>query len=487
MATPIGEWLGQKLRPAFFLGHNVLSMAGVVLTTSSAITLIGFWLFELVSGHEFHPYAGIAFFLVLPGVFVVGLVLIPAGALLRRRRLAARGELPAAYPRIDLNEPFFRNALALVLGLTVVNVMIVGTATYKGVEYMDSSEFCGQACHTVMQPEWSAFVDSPHARVGCVQCHIGPGAPWFVRSKLSGVRQIFAVAFQTHSRPIPSPVHDLRPARETCEQCHWPNKFHGDKLVVRTHFAEDEANTRLSTVLVLKIGGHDARGSRGIHGRHLDEGARISYTSIDEQRQVIPRVTWIDDDGEEVRFVSTEIETTPEELAGGERRLMDCVDCHNRPTHAFELPERAVDSAMEEGRISPLLPYAKKTAVATLQEDYASREEAERRIPEAIAAFYRESYPDAYREHRALVERAGTATLAIYLRNVFPAMNVSWGTYVNNIGHEDYQGCFRCHDESHESDDGRTISQDCDACHTILAMEEENPELLEQVGYGVTD
>jgi len=484
LAVSLKDRITSVGRPLVFLGRNPWTMAGAVLTTSSAITLIASWVVEQVAGHGMHPYAGILFFLVLPGIFIAGLLLIPIGLVLRRRQLRSSGNLPDAYPAIDLNLPFYRNALLVVAFLTVVNVAITGVATYKGVEYMDSSQFCGLTCHTVMQPEWTAFVDSPHARVGCVGCHIGPGAPWFVRSKLSGVRQVFAVALGTYSQPIPTPVHNLRPARETCEQCHWPQRFHGDRMVVKTKFSEDEANTKLTTVLVMKIGGNGPDGGQGIHGHHLSENARITYTAIDAERQQIPRVTWIDDAGQQVEFVSSDVEVTPEQLAVAETREMDCLDCHTRPSHRFDLPERAVDEALAEGRMSPGLPWIKKQAVALLRADYPDRETAARRIPEELTHYYRSQHADRFRELRPEIERAGRATADIYLRNVFPQMKVSWGTYADNIGHEDFIGCFRCHDESHESGDGRVITQDCDTCHTILAMEEEEtPPVLEQLGF----
>ncbi len=482
MPPSIAESASRAARPVVFLGRNALSIAGAVLTTSSAITMIAFWTFELLSGEILHPYEGILFFLILPGVFALGLVLMPLGIFIRRRKLVAADALPATFPKVDLNEPFFRNAAALLGVLTFLNVVIMSTASYKGVEYMDSSEFCGQACHTVMQPEWTAFADSPHSRVGCARCHIGPGAPWFVKAKLSGVRQILAVAFDTHSRPIPSPVHDLRPARETCEQCHWPQKNHGDAFKVRVKYDDDEKNTRLTTVMVVKIGGTSSSGGTGIHGRHLNVDSPITYTAIDAQRQVIPRVSWIDPDGQEIVFTSVEVQATPAELAAGETRVMDCVDCHNRPTHAFELAGRAIDAALSDGRISQDLPFVKKKAVELIEEDYPDRETASARIPAALIEFYREEYPEVYSEHPAIVERAANAARDAYLRNVFPQMNVTWGTYIDNIGHEDYLGCFRCHDDEHESSDGRVLSQDCDSCHSILAMEEEAPEVLSDLG-----
>lgn len=478
----VRQRLSNLARPFFFLSHNSITLAGAIITTSAAFTLLGFWVFEIfLSGHV-HPYAGIVFFLILPGVFVAGLALIPLGVWLHRRKLRARGELPAEYPKVDLRDPLLRRGLGWVVSLTFVNVVILGTASYRGVEYMDSVQFCGLTCHSVMEPEYTAFLGSPHARVGCTGCHIGPGAPWFVRSKLSGVRQVFAVNLKTYSRPIPSPVKELRPARETCEQCHWPQKFHGDKFLVRTKYADDEANTAMTTVLVLKIGGRTWQGAVGIHGRHLDDIERISYISTDDRRQVIPRVTYIDDNGQTVVYDSTDVQVTPEQLAKGERRAMDCMDCHNRPTHVFELPERALDAALYAGRISPTLPFIKKQAVAALRAEYPDREVAKERIATALTDFYRTSYPDVYKNHRAQVETAIQSVQQIYLRNVFPGMKVTWGTYPNNIGHEDFLGCFRCHDGLHQSKDGRVIAQDCTSCHNILAMEETNPKVLADLG-----
>jgi len=476
------EKLASSLGPAAHLGRNPLTLVGVVLTTAAGVTTVGFWALEILQLRSVHPYAGIILFLVLPALFVLGLLLMPLGALLRRRQLRAQGALPGAYPKLDFHDPGLRRGAAFVAGATVLNVAILSTASYKGVEHMDSVQFCGQTCHTVMTPEYTAYVNSPHSRVSCVACHIGPGADWFVRSKLSGTRQVFAVALGTYSRPIPSPVEHLRPARETCEQCHWPQKFHGDKFLVRTRFAEDEQNTRLTTVLVLKIGGRTFQGLTGIHGRHLDDVERISYLASDEQRQVISKVTYLDDDGKTIEYVSTEVEATPAQPAKGETRKMDCVDCHNRPTHAFELPERALDRLMAEGSISPELPFVKKTAVQLLKAEYSDRDSAAARIVSGLKSFYEERYPDVYREQRAQVEAAASQLRSIYERNVFPEMNVAWGTHPNNIGHEDFPGCFRCHDDSHKSSDGRTITQDCEACHQILAQEEASPKVLAELG-----
>ncbi len=470
------------VRTAVYLGQNRITEAGVVLTTSAAVTLIAFWIYLIVQARPVHPYTGIVFFLILPGIFALGLVLIPIGIWRRFRTLRAKGELPAEYPKVDLRSPFLRRAVVLVGALTFANFAIMGAASYKGVEYMDSAQFCGQTCHTVMEPEYAAYVNSPHSRVSCVECHIGPGAPWFVKAKISGVRQVFAVAFKTYSKPIPSPVHDLRPARDTCEHCHWPQKFTGDKFLVRTKYADDEKNTPATTVLLLKIGGRTAEGLVGIHGRHLADAERIEYVSTDGRRQVIPLVTYIDDAGKKVEYVSTDVTLTTEQLANAERRKMDCMDCHNRPTHAFDMPDRAVDKAMRDGRISTKLPFVKREAVAALKATYPDRATASQKIPAALGDFYRTKYPTVFQNERPAVEMAGEKVKEIYMRNIFPEMGVTWGSHPNNIGHEDFLGCFRCHDGKHKSSDGKVITDDCEACHQVLALEEEEPKILADLG-----
>ena len=359
---------------------------------------------------------------------------------------------------------------------TMVNLAIASQVSYGAVNYMDSVTFCGETCHTVMQPEYTAYQNSPHSRVECVQCHIGPGASWFVRSKLSGVGQVLAVTFHTYSTPIPTPVRSLRPARETCEACHWPQKYGEDRLLVIDKFAGDQTNTRTQTVLLMKIGGGNH--GIGIHGTHLGPGVLIRYAHADEARQNIP---WVEYNGPGGKTVYATPAAKPE--GGGlPIREMDCVDCHNRPTHTFELPERAVDRVMNAGQISPSLPFAKKRAVEILKAGYSTREEAAQKIPAAFERYYRDNYPAIWAQRRAEVTSAAGQVLAVYDRNVFPTMKVSWGTYPNNLGHTDFPGCFRCHDGNHAAKDGRSVTQDCNACHNLLAMDEANPKVLTDLG-----
>ncbi|MDR3684141.1 MAG: NapC/NirT family cytochrome c [Geothrix sp.] len=472
------------IRLAFQLGNNWISLTGAALTTSSAFVLIWFWFMEITGRPEqVNPYMGILLFVALPALFVAGLALIPLGILRVRRKNRLAGETPLPLKAVDFKNPGVRHLLTMVGILTFINVSILGTAGMKGVEYMDSNQFCGLTCHTVMSPEYTAFLDSPHSRVGCAQCHIGHGAPALVRAKISGARQLFAVAFGTYSRPIPSPVEHLRPARETCEQCHWPQKFTDDKLIIRTKYAEDEANTPSSTVLLLKIGGHSANGTTGIHGRHLDAMARISYVTTDTRRQEIPKVIYRDDQGKLVEFVSDEYKNLPKEkLDKATTRQMDCVDCHNRPTHAFQLPDRAIDKALANGRMSAGLPFLKKKALELLKVDYPDQKTAAAKIPVELAEYYRTTYPEIFKQKRGQVDTAGEVVKSIYLHNVFPEMKLTWGTHPNNIGHEDSVGCFRCHDGSHTSADGRTIKGDCDTCHILLAQDEKDPKILKELG-----
>jgi nitrate/TMAO reductase-like tetraheme cytochrome c subunit len=476
------ETFRKQFRPFYYFSQNWISLTGAILTTSSAATLIAFWFYEFVLAGPVHPYIGILVYLILPGVFAFGLILIPVGILRHRHQLRARNEIPEVFPTVSINSPRVRHTLLWVGGLTVVNILIMGTASYSGVSYMDSTQFCGQTCHTVMQPEFTAYQNSPHSRVECVDCHIGPGAGWFVRSKLSGVRQVFAVTLHTYSRPIPSPVKYLRPARETCEQCHWPQRFTGDKFMIERKYKDDENNTPLITAILLKIGGREGQGSVGIHGHHMAAGTKITYISIDEKRQVIPVVTYTDASGKTITYLSGDVTPTKQQLDAGEHRTMDCIDCHNRPTHAFEMPESAVDKRMAEGLISPELPFIKKKAVELLKADYPDRQSAELRIQSEITNYYKTAYPAVYTSKRTAVQQASEQVAAIYLRNIFPDMKLTWGTHPNNIGHNDFPGCFRCHDGNHTSADGQTITNDCSACHTLLAVDEEKPKILTDLG-----
>jgi len=464
------------ITPLVYLSNNVISLIGVILTTTGGVA----WLFLLPvylgQGTE-HPYMGILFYMVVPGCFFSGLALMPLGIWLRKRR-EKRGKLdPADFPPVNWENSAFRRLVYFVVVATVINVIIGGNLTMAGVEYVDSNTFCGLTCHTVMIPEYTAYQDSPHFRVRCTDCHIGAGASWFVKSKLSGVRQVVAVALDTYSRPIPTPIHNLRPARETCEQCHWPQKFTGGRLVVNTHYADDAENTMTKNVLMMHIGG--GGNDRGIHGFHLDPGVVVQYRS-NPARDKIDWVSYTDTKGVTTEYATKDWD--PAKADQYELRTMDCIDCHNRPTHAYDMPGSAMDHSLAKGLIDPTLPFVKKTGLEILKVKYPSRAEAEEQIPSRLEAYYEQNYPDIWQQRRGDIQSAAQQLLHIYQRNVFPEMNVTWGSYPNWIGHEDFIGCWRCHDEEHTSKDGRTITQDCSACHELLAMDESDPEILSELG-----
>jgi hypothetical protein len=462
------------------LTRNPISLVGVAITTAAAILIVTLFAIEWI-GFLGNPYVGILTYLVLPAIFLLGLALIPIGIARDRRRLRRverEGGAPEAFPVIDLNRPRTRQWLLVFLLLTAVNVVILASATYKGVEVMESVEFCGTTCHSVMAPQHTAHQLSPHASVACVDCHIGPGADWFVKSKLAGAWQVVSVTFDQYPRPIPTPVEDLRPANETCENCHTPAAWVGDRLSVTTTFADDVASTPMQTVLLMHVGGARADGARGIHW-HADPGTRIRYQS-DPSRGTVHRVVLETAGGESKTFTrSGEAETEAEAGSEAEWRAMDCVDCHNRPGHAFRLPERAVDRALDEGRLARDLPYLRREAVRLVGGEYASQDAAAAEISEGLAAFYRENHPEVFESSATAVAEAGRVLAAIHAENVFPHMEVGWGTYPDHVGHEDFPGCFRCHDDELETADGQTITQDCSLCHVMIAVEEEEPEILE--------
>jgi len=464
------------VRPALFFGNNPISLAGGAITSASAVTMIGYWLIDFLGHRNDNPYLGIIFFLLLPAVFIGGLLLIPIGVFLRRRRLQNAGQIPAQFPKIDLNDRMFRHGLDVVLVATIVNLLVVAMATYRGAAYMDSPQFCGQSCH-VMHPEYTAYKISPHSHVACAECHIGSGAGSYVRAKVNGTKQLIEVAFNRYPTPIPSPVQNLRPAREICEACHTPARFIGEKLLVKSTFADDEKNTETQTVVVLHLGGRDSLSHlTGIHGVHL---GHIEYITTDPTRSTIPWVQKRNADGSEFVFATADAGSG---VPKGERRVMDCIDCHNRAAHTFVTPEDAVNRAMAEGAISPDLPWVHKECLQLLKANYASEEEAGQKIPAQLQAFYSTQHPEIMATKSALVKAASDQLVTLYSQNVFPYMKVTWGTHPNNIGHMDYPGCFRCHDGSHAAKNGTSITQDCAACHNLLAVDEAKPKVLADLG-----
>ncbi len=475
------------VRPSLFFGNNPISLAGGAITTASGVTMISYWLVELIGHPNANPYLGIIFFLILPALFILGLTLIPVGIFFRRRALRKAEQIPSVFPKIDFNDRIFRHGIDIVLVATIVNLLVVSIASYRGAAYMDSPQFCGQSCH-VMHPEFTAYKISAHSHVPCVECHIGTGVSSYFEAKINGTKQLVEVSthpfahiapklIPDYPTPIDSPVKNLRPARDICEACHTPAKFVGEKLLVKSSFADDEKNTETQSVVVLHLGGQDSLSHlTGIHGVHL---GHIEYIATDPTRTTIPWVERTNPDGSKSTYVSSTLKGAQPQ---GERRVMDCIDCHNRASHTFTTAEEGLNRLMAEGAVSPSLPWVHKEGLALLKADYASQDDASAKIPVQLEAFYRSGNPEVLTTKADLVKRAGQELVMLYSQNVFPEMKVTWGTHPNHIGHMTYPGCFRCHDGDHNAKDGTSITQDCAACHNLLAVDEAKPKVLSDLG-----
>lgn len=463
-------------RSAFFgllfnYTNNKITIIGIVITTVSALTIIGFFLIGGWVG-IMNPYVNIISFLILPTFFVIGLIIIPLGMLRRGRKLQQAGmtrEQLGSYPQFDFNSPDVRRFAAVVLSLSAVNILILGVASYKGVSYMDSAAFCGKTCHSLMQPEYTAYQQSPHARVDCVKCHIGPGASWFVKSKLDGLRQVWKTTFNTYQRPIETPVKNLRPAQATCEQCHWPEKHHGDKLWAFARFSTDEANTPSFNAMLIKTGGGtlDLGSHGGIHWWHIYSDNKIQYIS-DESRQEIYWVKLTLPTGESRVYTRPGgKEVTAEQISNA--RTMDCIDCHNRPTHHFLVPSEAIDKVLQDFPEFVALPFYKKQALQAIKGDYQTHSAGMQAVRDAITGYYEKEYAQLWQSQQHVLQRAADEAARVYGRSVFPEMKTNWETHPYNIGHDDFPGCWRCHDDEMSTADGKhTIPQDCETCHVFI-------------------
>jgi len=438
--------------------RNWVSLSGAVVGTGSLFSFLLLFAID-VFAHGRNPYMGILAYVVAPSFFFLGLILFTLGAWIHRRR-TRRGLLPHAFT-IDLSRRRDKRiALAFVIG-AVGFLLASAMGSYNTYHYTESVNFCGEACHVPMKPEFTAYLNSSHARVACTECHVGPGAQSYIKSKINGVHQLYCVATDTYHRPVKTPIKNMRPAQETCEQCHWPQKFVGNLDRTYSHFLSDETNTPFTVRLLLKVGGADLSHGPvgGIHW-HMSVANKVEYIATDDQRQVIPWVRITSKDGTVTEFKTKSFTDDP---AKHTVRKMDCMDCHNRPAHDFSTPNDAVDLAMTLGTIDSSLPWAKSNVVAALIQTYPTENDALQKISTTLRA----NYPN-YSKVDTLV----SAAQSIYKRNFFPEMKSDWRQYPNNLGHKNWTGCFRCHDGLHKTADGqrKIEASTCNACHIIVAQ-----------------
>jgi len=416
-------------------------------------------------------YLGLFTYIILPVFLIIGLLLIPIGTWRKYRRDKKRQvQRELRFPKIDLNDPGQRMIVFVFLLGSAVIVLFTALGSYQAFHYTESNKFCGTLCHQVMSPEYSTYHQSAHARVACVECHVGSGAGWFVKSKLSGLHQVYAVLTHSYPTPIATPVYTLRPARETCEECHWPEKFYNRELISQRYYLSDQETTEWDITMLMKTGPeHKALAQKsGIHW-HVNPDVKIEYVAADFKRDTIALVKYTNlKTGKVSVYRDTANAYTTARTDTLDHRVMDCIDCHNRPSHDFKSPIRFFDDAMSAGKIPRNLPDVKMEAMDILYNNsFPSLDSANRFIRSEFTEYYQLMYPEVYDSSKMLIDKAIEGIQAAYKQNIFPEMKTQWNAHLNYIGHLETNGCFRCHNDSFIDEEGDVISRDCDLCHEI--------------------
>lgn len=457
------------------IAANSIGRVGAALTTSSFIIFIFVELLRIM-GAVTNAYIGLITYLLFPVLFVIGLIMIPIGwrKYVREKDVETDELLTDSFEQENVEGGVFGSKLVqTILWLTLLNIVFLALISIRMLHFMDQPTFCGTACHKVMNPEWVTYQQSPHARVKCVECHVGEGAGALIDSKINGMWQIISLTFSLYEKPIPTPVKNLRPAKETCEKCHWPEKFSGNRLKTIIHYGMDETNTPKYTTLNIKIGSGEPGYETGSHW-HVSKGNKIVYQPANEKRNEIKWVELHSADGSYKRFVN-HAEVEEDFYKEEKEREFDCIDCHNRATHIYETPENAIDEKIRRGEIDSRIPFIKREALAAITKDYADKESGLDYIHIRLENFYLDNYPNSYSTQQSLYDGAFKAVEEIYKRNIYPGMGIEWNSYPSNIGHRNSQGCFRCHNRYMTDEAGEAISSDCTLCHSILANEDDEP------------
>jgi len=451
--------------------YNWITITGFLLAVNSLVVIILLFLFSLLQ-KESNPYMGLFTFIVSPAFMVLGLLLIPIGMLNKRKKMKGHEYAKQKWPVLDMNNKINRTAVIRISIITLVLLVATAMGSYQAFHYTESVKFCGTLCHKVMEPEYTAYQNSSHANVKCVECHVGEGAGWYVKSKLSGLYQVYSVIFKKYATPIETPLRNLRPASETCERCHWPEKFYSQKLRNLRSYVADSGNTEWNTSLLMKIGPqYSAKGlTEGIHW-HINKNVKIEYAAGSRDRESIPWVKYTDLKTGKVKiFFDEENPTDKKALDSLEKRTMDCMDCHNRPSHKYLSAPNFIDNAIVAGKIPSDIPFIKMAAMEALKVSYNTKDSAHIAIKDVITTYYKDEQPEAYAKNTQRINKAIIDIISEYDKNVFPFMKVESTRYLDHIGHLESDGCFRCHSDRHKTASGETISRDCDMCHSFLAQ-----------------
>ncbi|MDB4584556.1 NapC/NirT family cytochrome c [Draconibacterium sp.] len=453
--------------------RNWISMIGATIALLNIVfivlLLIITFIFDIGSS-----YIGLFIYIVLPIFLVTGLLLIPIGMFLTKRRLKKleKSQDELDWPVINFNNQETRNAAIIFTIGSLLLFIFSAVGSYEAFHYTESVEFCGKLCHTVMEPEYVAYQGSSHERVSCVQCHVGSGADWYVKSKLSGLYQVYSVLMNKYPRPIPTPVHNLRPAQQTCEQCHWPEKFYDRKLRIKRSYLADEQNTEWDIHMQMKTSAqHSALGiAEGIHW-HINPDVKIEYIATDKKRGDVPWVKYTNlKTGETTVYEDSGTKLSQGQRDSLETRTMDCLDCHNRPSHDYQVPQNFIDKYIISGAISKELPDIKSVAMGIFVEDFPTTDSAFTSIKMQVNEYYEIMYPELLESKKQDIKNAIASIQEGYAKNFFPEMKVNWREYPNHLGHMETNGCYRCHNDKHTSSQGKVISRDCNLCHNITAQ-----------------
>jgi len=451
--------------------YNWVTITGFLLAVNSLIVIVLLFLFSLLQ-RESNPYMGLFIYIVSPAFMVLGLLLIPIGMLNKRKKMKGHEYATQKWPILDMNNKINRTAVIRISIITLVLLVATAMGSYQAFHYTESVKFCGTLCHKVMEPEYTAYQNSSHANVKCVECHVGEGAGWYVKSKLSGLYQVYSVIFKKYSTPIATPLRNLRPASETCERCHWPQKFYSQKLRNLRSYVADSGNTEWNNSLLMKIGPqYSAKGlTEGIHW-HINKSVKIEYIAGTADRESIPWVKFTDLKTGKVKiFIDEENPVDKKAMDSLEYRTMDCMDCHNRPSHKYLSAPNFIDNAIVAGLIPNDIPFIKMAAMEALKVSYNTKDSAHIEIKNVITNYYKEEQPAAWAKNSQRINKAIALIIGEYDKNVFPFMKVEATRYLDHIGHLESDGCFRCHSDRHKTAGGETISRNCDLCHSILAQ-----------------
>ncbi|MFV1963067.1 MAG: NapC/NirT family cytochrome c [Acidimicrobiia bacterium] len=448
--------------------HPLAAIGGAIVVAGSMAFV--FLIFQDFTAETENPYRLLVTFIAIPAVIGLGIVLFLLAIRIQVVSARKRGEKVRFTLRVEPTDPQYMRSLWLFLGLSLVGVAVVGFVGFQAYEATDSTSFCADACHTPMEPEAVALQVSAHARIKCVECHIGPGTEAYLQAKVNGMKQLWGVLTNSYDRPVDTPI-EMRPAEQVCEECHWSDNLWGTKVQSSTYYSLDDASSPWTVNFLFDLGGAGSTPDQpgGAHW-HTSVGTVVEYIATDHERQDIPWVRVIDEDGTEREYTTPgdhiPLPSDPDTVV----RRFDCLDCHNRPAHPLEPASRSVNNALSDGLIPVVLPEIKNISMEVLLDSYEDREAAHKGIRDGLEAFYAARYPDAAEAYSAEIEQAAQALIDIYDLNFFHEMKTDYRVRQYNIGHLSWEGCFRCHDGEKADESGNVISNDCNSCHLIVGQ-----------------